>query len=96
MRWILFLLAIVGFAVAFTTKSPGVLGIGLAVGVFCSLGFVLALAAARISANAQPETMLIIDPEVTSLRTRTQRLRQIQSNVRAAAAESEHKLDTDG
>ena len=95
MRWILFLLAIVGFVVAFMTKSPGVLGIGLAVGVLSSLGFVLALAAARISANAQPESMLIIDPEVTSLRTHSQRLRQTQANISAPSAmESEHRLDT--
>ncbi len=93
MRWILLFVAIAGFAVAFTTKSPAVLGIALVVAVICSLGFVLALAAARISSNAQPESMLIIDPEVTTLRTRTQRLRQIQSDVRAKTVESEHRLD---
>ena len=98
MRWILLLLAIAGFAAAFTTKSPGVLGFGLAIGVFCSLGFVLVLAAARISATAQPESMLIVDAEVNSLRTRTQRLRQIQSDVRANATpkQIEHKLDEPG
>jgi|GEM_PF-5325690 len=96
MRWILLLLAVAGFVVVFTTKSPGVLGIALAVAVFCSFGFVLSLAAARISANAQPESMLIVDPDVASLRARTQKLRQIQSNVRANAdARSEQKLDSE-
>lgn len=96
MRWLLLLFAIIGFVVVFTTRSPGVLGLGLAVGILSSLGFVFSLAAARISANAQPESMLIVDPEVTSLRTHSQRLRQIQANVRAvgpATGESEHKLD---
>ena len=93
MRWILLIVAIVGFAIAFTTKSPAVLGIALVGAIICSLAFVLALAAERISSNAQPESMLIIDPEVTTLRTRTQRLRQIQSDVRVKTAETEHKLD---
>jgi len=83
MRWIMLLLAIAGFALVFTTKSPALLGFGLLVGLVCSLGFCLALAAARISANAQPESMLIVDPEVSSLRARTQKLKQIQSDVRA-------------
>jgi uncharacterized protein (DUF58 family) len=98
MRWILLLLAIAALAVVFTTKSAAILGLALAVCLFSSLGFVLALAADRISANAQPETMLIVDPEVSSLRTRTERLRQIQSDVRAniVSKDGEHKLDTQG
>ena len=96
MRWILVLLALGGFFVAFTTKSPGILGLALAVAIFSSLAFVFALAAARISANAQPEAMLIVDPEVTSLRARKLRLQQIQTNVRAIAqtSEGEHRLDS--
>ena len=99
MRWIMLLLAIAGFALAFTTKSPALLGFGLLVGLFCSLGFCLALAAARISANAQPESMLIVDPEVSSLRARTQKLKQIQSDVRATGrttdrATNEERSDT--
>jgi len=85
MRWIMLLLAVAGFVLAFTTKSPALLGFGLLVGLVCTLGFCLALAAARISANAQPESMLIVDPEVSSLRARTQKLKQIQSDVRTTA-----------
>lgn len=88
MRSIMFLLAVGGFALAFTTRSPGLLGFGLLIGIGCSLGFALALAAARISANAQPEAMLIVDPEVSSLRARTQKLRQIQSEVRSSESAS--------
>ncbi|MEP6940580.1 MAG: hypothetical protein ABI846_12525 [Rudaea sp.] len=95
MRWIMLLLAVAGFALAFTTKSPGLLGFGLLVGVACSLGFCLALAAARISANAQPESMLIVDPEVSSLRARTQKLRQIQSGVRTAGSPANQATNDD-
>jgi len=68
MRWILLVVAIVAFAVAFTTGSPGLMGIGLVLGCGGLLGFALSLAAARIASTAQPEAALIIDPEISALR----------------------------
>ena len=70
MRWILLVVAIVAFAVAFTTGSPGLMGIGLVLGCGGLLGFALSLAAARIAFTAQPEAALIIDPEISALRAK--------------------------
>jgi hypothetical protein len=70
MRWIMLLAAIAGFAVAFTTKSPGILGLGLLFGIGGLLGFALAWASARIASTAQPANVLIIDPEVSALRAK--------------------------
>jgi hypothetical protein len=70
MRWIMLLAAIAGFAVVFTTKSPGMLGLGLLFGLGGLFGFALAWAAARIASTAQPTNVLIIDPEVNALRAK--------------------------
>lgn len=70
MRWILLAATIVGFGVVFTTGSPSLMGVGLIVGCGGLLGFGLALAASRIAQTAQPEATLIIDPEISALRTK--------------------------
>ena len=70
MRWILLVVAIIAFAVAFTTGSPSLMGIGLILGCGGLLGFALSLAAARIASTAQPEAALIIDPEISALRAK--------------------------
>lgn len=70
MRWVLLVVAIVGFAVAFTAGSPGPMGLGFALGCIGLLGFGLTLAAARIAQNAQSETVLFIDPEISALRAK--------------------------
>jgi hypothetical protein len=70
MRWILLVAAIVGFAVAFTTTSPTLMGAGLILGCVTLLCLGFALAAARIAQTAQPETTLIVDPEISALRVR--------------------------
>lgn len=57
-RWLLLGLTILGFGVVFIAKSPGLLAFGLVLGMFGFLGFVLALAADRISASARPEASM--------------------------------------
>jgi hypothetical protein len=85
MRYVFLLMALVGFFVTFTTKSPGTLGVGLLVGIIGTLGFVLSMAAARIAANAQPETTLIVDPEVNALRKRALQERKLAAKPAATA-----------
>lgn len=70
MRWILFVAAIAGFGIAFTTTSPSLMGLGLILGCGGLLGFGFALAASRIALTAQSETTLIIDPEIRALRAK--------------------------
>jgi hypothetical protein len=72
MRWILLIAAIVGFAIAFTTPSPGLMGLGLIVGCVGIFGFGLSLAAARIAMNSQSESMMIADPDIRALRAKAQ------------------------
>jgi predicted lipid-binding transport protein (Tim44 family) len=70
MRWLLLLIAVVGFAVAFTSGSPGLLALGLLIGLAALFGFTLAMAAARIAETAQPAANLIADAEVSAMRAR--------------------------
>lgn len=70
MRLIMLVVAVAGFAVAFTTTSPGLMGLGLILGCGSVLGFGLALAASRIAQTAQPEATLIVDAEISALRAK--------------------------
>ena len=57
-RWLLLGLTILGFGLVFIAKSPGLLAIGLLLGVFGFFGFAFALAADRVSASARPEASM--------------------------------------
>lgn len=70
MRWILLIAAIVGFAVAFTTRSPGLMGLGLLLGCGGLICIGFALAASRVAMTAQSETTLNIDPEIRALQAK--------------------------
>lgn len=67
-RWILLVLALLGLVLAFTTKSPGLLGLGLLLGLVGSVGFVLALAADRVAANARPDMAMASAEELVALK----------------------------
>lgn len=94
MRWFTLIVAIAGFALAFTTKSPGLLGLGLVTGFGGMIGFTFALAAARIAATAQPDAALIVDAQVSALRkqARSQNagapMTQLPSNAARDAADA--------
>jgi len=70
-RWLMLGLTLIGLALVFSTKSPGVLGLGLLLCLVGIVGFVFALAADRISANARPESSMILGEDFTRLRRRT-------------------------
>lgn len=67
-RWIMLGLTILGVALVFTTKSVGVLSLGLLCGVFGFFGFVFALASDRISASARPEASMAAIDDLVALR----------------------------
>ena len=71
MRWIMLVLAVLGFVLALMTKSPGLLGIGLLLGLIGVIGFVFALAADRVSANARPEAAMAAVEDLVALRKRS-------------------------
>ena len=68
MRWILLLLAFAAFAVAFSTKSPGLMGFALIAGIGLLFGAVFAFAAAKIEATSRPDATLLTDKDITALR----------------------------
>ena len=95
MRWILLIVAIVAFAVAFTGGSPGLMGAGMVIGCGSLLGFALALVSARISQSAQSETALFVDPEINALRAKANltRARSAATPARSAAPAQSDNAD---
>ena len=68
MRWVFLLVGMFGFAVVFSAKTPGALGLGLVVGFVGLFGALLGFAAARIASSAQPDAALLTDKDITALR----------------------------
>ena len=68
MRWILLLLAMGAFALAFSTKSAGVMGACLVVGFVALFAALFAFAAAKIEATSRPDVALLTDKDISALR----------------------------
>jgi hypothetical protein len=68
MRWVFLLVAMFGFAVVFSAKTPGAMGLGLLVGLGGLFGALLGFAAARIASSAQSEVALLTDKDINALR----------------------------
>jgi disulfide bond formation protein DsbB len=67
-RWIMLVVTILGFVLSFGAKTPGLLGIGLLLVLIGVVGFVFALAADRIAANARPEASMAAVEDLAALR----------------------------
>ena len=67
-RWIMLVVTVLGLVLAFTAKTPGLLGIGLLLVLIGIIGFVFALAADRIAANARPEAAMAAIEDIAALR----------------------------
>jgi hypothetical protein len=70
MRWILLGLTILGFAMTFLAKTPGVLAIGLVLGFVGLFGMVFSIAADRIASRARPDTAMLGTEDLVALRKR--------------------------
>lgn len=68
MRWILLVVAVLGFALTFSAKTPGLMGIGLFAGFIGLLGALFAFAAARIAATSRPDAALLSDKDISRVR----------------------------
>lgn len=67
-RWIMIALFVVGVAIAFTTHSPGLLGIGLLLALVGAFGTVFAIASERISARSRPDTAMLQPDVIAAMR----------------------------
>jgi len=67
-RWIMLVVTLLGSVLSFGAKTPGLLGIGLLLTLIGVIGFIFALAADRIAANARPEASMAAVEEVVALR----------------------------
>jgi hypothetical protein len=61
MRWIFLLLAVIGFSLAFATKSTGLMEIGFVVGFVSLFAAFLGFAAARIASTSRPDAIILSD-----------------------------------
>ena len=68
MRWILLLLAFGAFALAFSTKSAGLMGLALVGGLVLLICALFAFAAAKIEATSRPDVVLLTDKDINALR----------------------------
>ena len=68
MRWIFLLVALFGFAIAFSAKTPGMLGLGLVLGLICVFGALFGFAAERVASSARPDAALLTDKDINALR----------------------------
>lgn len=80
MRWIMLGLTILGFAMTFVARTPGVLAIGLLLGFVGLFGMVFSIASDRIASRARPETAMLSSEDLAALRTRR------EAAAKAAAA----------
>jgi hypothetical protein len=85
-RWIMLGLTILGVALVFSTKSAGLLSLGLLCSIVGFFGFVFVLAADRVSASARPETSMAAADDLAALRKRANLPIARQLNAAAAVA----------
>lgn len=66
-RWILLGSSIFGFALVLVAKSVSLLALGLVLGVVGMIGFVFALAAARIASGSRPDAAMASPEDLATL-----------------------------
>lgn len=66
-RWILLVLALIGFTLVLAAKSVGLLALGLLLGIVGLFGFIFAMAAARVAAGARPDASMAAPEDLIAL-----------------------------
>ena len=83
MRWLMLGLTILGFALAFIARTPGVLGIGLLLGFVGLFGLVFSIAADRVASSARPDTAMLSTEDLAALRARREAAAKAAATPRA-------------
>jgi hypothetical protein len=68
MRWILLLVALGAFVLAFSTNSEGLMGFLFVLGFGALFAAVLAFAQEKIASTARPDAALLTDKDISALR----------------------------
>ncbi|MGH8090226.1 MAG: hypothetical protein ACREO6_02110 [Rudaea sp.] len=68
MRWIVLLLALLGFALGFSSRSPGLMGMGFVFGFVFLVAAFFVFAAVRVAENSRPDATLLTDKDIATLR----------------------------
>ena len=68
MRWLLLIVALAAFSVAYMAKTTETLGIAVLIGVVALVASFLGFAQARISATARPDAAMLSDKDIALLR----------------------------
>ena len=87
-RWIMIALGIAGFAIAFVTKSPGMMGLGVVLGFIGMIGAVFAIAADRVSSNTRPESAMLSTDDLAAIKARANAQAARMAAARNAAADA--------
>jgi hypothetical protein len=90
MRWIWLLVSMLGFGIAFSTRSPGLLGIGLVVGIVALFVTVMSMAAEKINSTARSDSAMLGDKEIAALRASMQKAKA-EKEAAAASGRSSHQ-----
>ncbi len=85
MRWFFIAALIAGFAMAFSTRSSGVLAIGLVLATIGVIGTILQVLDSRMGASSRTDATLLADREVASIRAATLQARAAQIKAAQAA-----------
>lgn len=89
MRWLMLGFTILGFALAFIARSPGLLGLGLVLGFVGLFGMVFSMAADRVASSARPEASMLTGEDLAALRARREAAKPAAVPPRAPAANAE-------
>ncbi|MBS0487679.1 MAG: hypothetical protein JSS13_10075 [Proteobacteria bacterium] len=68
MRWVLLLLAVLGFGLGFSAKAPGLMGVGFVLGFVFLIAAFFAFAAERVAETSRPDSVLLTDKDINTLR----------------------------
>jgi hypothetical protein len=71
MRWIMVAVAAFGFALVVLGGTPGMIGIGFALGLVGLCGALVAFAAVRVASGTRPETEMLGREEIAAMRARS-------------------------
>lgn len=70
MRLFMLVLTVLGFTLTFLAKGAGLLALGLLFGFVGLFGLIFAIAAARVSASARPESLMAVPEDLAAMRAR--------------------------